>query len=98
MSVWKKTQCNFCQACCGLEMLVEDNKIVSVRPDPDSPRSKHTYCCRRGRSAKYFQDHEDRLNYPLKRVGDKHVRISWEGEWIWITKKSLQEPKKRAVS
>ena len=38
MGVWKKTQCNFCALSCGLEMEVENNKIISVRPDPDSPR------------------------------------------------------------
>lgn len=33
-------------------MEVENNKIISVRPDPDSPRTKG-YCCRKGRTAKY---------------------------------------------
>lgn len=75
---WKKTQCNFCQACCGLEMQVENNHIVNVRPDPDSPRSQLVYCCRKGRAAMQFVDNPDRLEYPMKKVGDKHVRISWE--------------------
>lgn len=77
MGTWKKTQCNFCGLSCGLEMEVENNKIVNVRPDPDSSRTKD-YCCRKGRSSKYFQDHEERLDYPLKRVGDHFERISWE--------------------
>ncbi len=78
MSDWKKTQCNFCQVSCGLEVQVENNHIVNVRPDPDSPRSPHTYCCRKGRSAKYFVDNEDRLDYPMKKVGDHFERISWD--------------------
>lgn len=77
-SEWKKTQCSFCEVCCGLEVKVEGNKIVDVRPDPDSPRSPGGYCCRKGRSTKYFQDNPDRLNYPLKRVGNEFVRISWD--------------------
>ncbi|MGM9591669.1 MAG: molybdopterin-dependent oxidoreductase [Oscillospiraceae bacterium] len=77
MGEWKKTQCHFCAVSCGLEMEIEDNKIINVRPDPDSPRSKG-YCCRKGRSAKYYQDHGDRLDYPLKKVGDHFERISWE--------------------
>lgn len=76
MSEWKKTQCNMCEVSCGLEMAVENNKIVSVRPDPDSPRSDN-YCCRKGRAAKYYQDNKERLNHPLKRVGDAYVPISW---------------------
>jgi len=78
MGNWKKTQCNFCGLSCGLEMYVEDNKIVSVRPDKESPRTPDVYCCRKGRSSKYFQENTERLNYPLKRVGDHFERISWE--------------------
>ncbi len=87
MGVWKKTQCNFCGLSCGLEMEVENNKIVSVRPDPDSPRT-HGYCCRKGRSAKYFTDHGDRLKYPMKRVGDHFERISWQQAYKEIAEKA----------
>ena len=65
-----------CAVICGLEMEVENYKIINVRPDPDSPRT-HRYCCRKGRNAKYYQNHEDRLNYPLKRVGDKMEQIRY---------------------
>lgn len=87
MGEWKKTQCTFCEACCGLEMLVEDNHIIEVRPDPDSPRSKN-YCCRKGRSSAKFQDNPDRLDYPLKKVGDHFERISWEQAYKEIGEKS----------
>ena len=87
MGVWKKTQCCMCGVSCGLELEVENNKIINARPDPDSPRSQG-YCCRKGRAAKYFQDHGDRLNFPLKRVGDEYVRISWEQAYKEIAEKS----------
>lgn len=77
MGEWKKTQCNMCVLSCGLEMEVEDGRIINVRPDKSSPRS-HGYCCRKGRTAKFYQDNPDRLNYPLKKVGDQFERISWE--------------------
>lgn len=77
MSVIKKTQCNMCAASCGLEMVVENNEIVSVRPDPDSPKAAN-YCCRKGRAARHYINHPDRLTHPLKRVGDQFVPISWE--------------------
>lgn len=89
MSEWKKTQCNMCAVSCGLEMEVENDEIVSVRPDPDSPRTQE-YCCRKGRNAKYYQNHEDRLNYPLKRVGDKFKRISWKQAYREIAQKANQ--------
>ncbi len=77
MSEWKKTWCSLCAVTCGLEMEVEDGKIINVRPDPTSPRS-NGYCCRKGRTAKYFVDHGDRLLYPRKKVGDHYEHISWE--------------------
>lgn len=76
-----------CGISCGLEMEVENNKIVNVRPDKDSPRSKG-YCCRKGRAAKYYVDNVDRLDYPLKRVGDEFVRISWDQAFKEIGEKA----------
>lgn len=87
MGVWKKTQCNFCALSCGLEMEVENGKILSVRPDPDSPRTKG-YCCRKGRTAKYFVDHGDRIKYPRKKVGDHYEQISWEQAYKEIAEKA----------
>lgn len=77
MGVWKKTQCNMCAAACGLEMEVEDNRIIAVRPDKSNPRSKG-YCCRKGRTAKHYQENPDRLDHPLKKVNGEFVQISWE--------------------
>ena len=45
MSEWKKTQCTVCGVSCGLDVEVEDGKVISCRPDETSPRS-HGYCCR----------------------------------------------------
>jgi len=88
MGKWHKTQCNMCGVSCAMEMEVEDNKIINVRPDPDSPRTPHGYCCRRGRSSKFFSDHGDRLDYPLKKVGDHFERISWEQAYKEIGEKA----------
>ena len=77
MGEWKKTQCGICGVSCGLEVEVENGKIISSRPDPDSPRS-HGYACRKGRNNKYLMHHGDRLDYPMKRVDGKLVRISWD--------------------
>ncbi len=87
MGEWKKTWCNLCAVTCGLELEVEGGKIVSVRPDPDSPQSSG-YCCRKGRTAKYFVDHTDRVLYPRKKVGDRYERISWEQAYKEIAEKA----------
>ena len=87
MGVWKKTWCNLCAVTCGLEMEVEDNRIINVRPDPSSPRS-NGYCCRKGRTAKYFTENQDRLLFPKKRVGDHYERISWEQAYREIAERA----------
>ena len=87
MGEWKKTWCNLCAVTCGLEMEIEDGRIVSVRPDPDSPSSEG-YCCRKGRTAKYFVESSERLLYPKKRVGDHYERITWERAYAEIAEKA----------
>lgn len=86
MGEWKKTQCNLCAVSCGIELFVEDDQIIDVRPDMDCPQSGG-YCCRKGRNAKYFVNHDDRLLYPKKRVGDHYERISWEQAYSEIAEK-----------
>jgi anaerobic selenocysteine-containing dehydrogenase len=73
----KKTRCVLCGNLCGLEVQVEDNRIVKVRPDKEHPRSQG-YICRKGTSVAHYQHHADRLLYPMKKVGDAFERISWE--------------------
>lgn len=77
MGEWKKSGCVLCAQNCGLEMEVEDNRIVKVRGDKENPRSKG-YCCRKGLSIADYVHNADRLSYPMKKVGDHHERISWE--------------------
>jgi anaerobic selenocysteine-containing dehydrogenase len=76
MEKWQKTGCAMCAQNCGLEVLVEDNRMVKVRPDKENPRSEG-YACRKGLNVIYHQHHKQRLTHPLKRVGDKFERISW---------------------
>jgi len=77
MGKWHKTGCVMCAQNCGLEILVEDNQIVKVRPDKDSPRSQG-YACRKGLNVAYHQHHAQRLTHPLKKVGDDFQQISWD--------------------
>lgn len=76
MGEWKKSSCVLCAMDCGLEMEIENNHIVKVRGDKDNPRSKG-YCCRKGLSMMHYAHNADRLEYPLKKIGDHHERISW---------------------
>ena len=62
---------------CGLEVRIEDNQIVKSRGDKDNLNSQG-YVCRKGLNIRYHQHHAGRLLYPLKRVGGRFERISWE--------------------
>ena len=77
MRNWKKTSCIFCANLCGLEVQVENSRIVKVRGDKDNPRSEG-YVCRKGLNIAYHQHHADRLMHPLKKVGETFERISWD--------------------
>jgi anaerobic selenocysteine-containing dehydrogenase len=97
---WKKTTCAICGIRCGLEVDVEDNRIVKARPDKDSPISEG-YICRKGMNVAYHQHNADRLLYPLKKVGDTFERISWDqaiGEIAEKLKKILQEHGPRSLA
>src|SRR5512136_688851 len=74
---WKKTACVLCANGCGLEIQVENNRIVKVRPDKDSPISEG-YACRKGMNIAFYQHSADRVLYPMKKVGGKLDRISWD--------------------
>ena len=77
MAEFQKTSCVLCAQNCGLEVLVENNRMVKVRPDKDNPRSEG-YACRKGLNVAFHQHHADRLTDPLKRVGDQFQKISWD--------------------
>ena len=74
---WHKTSCVLCAQNCGLEVQVQENRLVKVRPDQDNPRSQG-YVCRKGLNIAFHQHHAQRLDHPLKRVGNNFERISWE--------------------
>ena len=77
MGEWHKTGCVLCAQNCGLEVLVENNRMIRVKPDKSNPRSQG-YACRKGLNVLYHQYPADRLTKPLKRVGDRFEPVSLE--------------------
>jgi len=76
MKEWRKTGCILCAQNCGLEILVEDGRMVKVRPDKDNPRSQG-YACRKGMKILHYQYQNGRLTSPLKRVGERFEPVPW---------------------
>ncbi len=77
-----KTNCRFCGYQCGLTATVAGGRVTAVEPDPSQYPGDASIQrgCRRWRVAPEFLDHPRRVNYPLKRVGERG-----SGQWQRIT-------------
>lgn len=74
----EKTACILCSRNCGLVVDIEDGKFTRIRGDDDHPMSKG-YICQKAARLEHYQNHADRLRYPLRREPDgQFVRVSWD--------------------
>lgn len=62
----KKTFCSICTASCGLEVDIEDNRIIAIRGDADNAMSQG-YTCVKGRNAHLLLNTPDRLTAAMAR-------------------------------
>ncbi len=74
MTETRKTFCRFCHVFCGLEVDVQDDRVIAVRGDHDNPVSEG-YTCPKGRAEVERINHPDRLRSSKKRVGSEFVDI-----------------------
>ena len=71
----RKSVCFFCHQNCGMLVQVKDGEVVSIEGDPDHPANRGGVCVR-GTIALKHHKHPARVNYPLKRAGQRG-----EGKW-----------------
>lgn len=69
--------CNLCEACCGLELTIDNGKVASIKGNPDDPLSRG-YICPKGVSLADIYTDPDRLRRPVRRDGDQWVEIGWD--------------------
>lgn len=78
------TNCRFCGYQCGIIATVQDGRVMKVTPDPSRfPNDRQVLrACVRWPMIPKVMDHPQRINYPLKRVGERGrgnwQRISWD--------------------
>lgn len=77
MKETRQTFCRICEALCGLEVDVEDGRVVEIRPDKQHVATDG-FACAKGLKQHKMYDSPDRLKYPMKRIGSRWQRISWE--------------------
>lgn len=69
--------CNLCEAICGLEFSVQDNRILSVRGNPDDPLSRG-HICPKAVALKDIHEDPDRLRRPMIREGQNWREAEWD--------------------
>lgn len=75
---WRKTACNICYINCGVEVLVDGERITKVRGDRDNPKSQG-YLCNKAARIPFYAHHRDRLTSPLRRRADGSFEaIDWD--------------------
>jgi anaerobic selenocysteine-containing dehydrogenase len=82
----KKAVCMWCHDHCPVDIHIKDGKLIKIEERQNTPRTKTLQPvvrgCPRARAAAEWFHHPDRLNYPLKRTGErgenKWQKITWE--------------------
>ncbi len=75
-----------CEPQCGLEIDVENNQIINLRPDKQHPISKG-YLCIKAKAVAHYQNDPERLLEPSKQLDGKWQNIDWETANTEIGKK-----------
>ena len=84
MTEVRPTNCHFCGYCCAFLATVEDGRVIDLKPDPTRyPYDERILAgCRRWRMNLDVLDSPRRVNYPIKRVGERGSgewqRVSWD--------------------
>ncbi|MFH2011083.1 MAG: molybdopterin-dependent oxidoreductase [Pseudomonadota bacterium] len=83
----KKSVCMWCHNHCQVQLTIKNGRLVKQEANADHPRAEKisrnavNACLKARKAAEYFH-HPDRLNFPLKRAGEKGEgkweQISWE--------------------
>lgn len=73
----KRSVCTHCSVGCGIIAEVQDGVWTGQEPDFDSPFNLGGHCAK-GASVREHGHGEKRLKYPMKKVGGKWQKVSWE--------------------
>jgi formate dehydrogenase len=71
-----QTFCRICEALCGLEVTVDGDQVVDIKPDDDHVATRG-YGCLKGLKQHRLYDTPDRLLYPMQRSNGELQRVSW---------------------
>ncbi|HEX7332152.1 MAG TPA: molybdopterin-dependent oxidoreductase [Pyrinomonadaceae bacterium] len=69
--------CNICEAICGIEITIQDDRRLDIRGDKDDPFSRG-YICPKAVALQDIHYDKDRLRYPVRRTANGWQRIGWD--------------------
>ena len=72
-----KTHCCFCGVQCGIQLKVQDNKVIGFEPWEEFPVN-HGMLCPKGVKRYLQNEHPDRLLAPLIRTESGFAETSWD--------------------
>jgi anaerobic selenocysteine-containing dehydrogenase len=76
--------CNLCEAICGIEITVEDDRHLGIRGDKDDPFSRG-YICPKAVALQDIHYDNDRLRHPVRRTQQGWQRIGWNEAFDEVT-------------
>ncbi|NVJ97531.1 MAG: molybdopterin-dependent oxidoreductase [Alphaproteobacteria bacterium] len=80
--------CHLCEAICGIAIETEGDRIVKIRGDKDDPFSRG-HICPKATAIQDLHEDPDRLQHPVKRVGDDWQQISWDEAFDLVAEKLM---------
>lgn len=69
--------CSLCEAMCGIEMTIEDGRILTIRGDDKDPFSRG-HICPKAVALQDLHADPDRLRSPMRRTADGWQPVSWD--------------------
>ena len=78
---------------CGLEIKVQQGKILSITGDKDDPFSQG-HMCPKAMALKEIHEDPDRLRHPVKRVGNRWEPVRWKDAFDEIASRICRIQKK----
>ena len=78
--------CPLCEACCGLEITVRDQRVIGIRGHTADVFSAG-YICPKGVALKDLHEDPDRLRTPMIRRNGRHEPATWDEAWAEIARR-----------
>jgi len=88
-----ETVCRLCFAKCGMDLYLEEGKVIGVKGSSNNPRNQG-YLCSKGKAVTELLYAPDRLRYPMEKKSNTWKRISWDKALDTIAKR-LKEIKEK---